>query len=31
VKFLHGALLNQRDTCFLRCDVDQDFFVHGLF
>ena len=31
VKLLHGDLLNECDAGFLRCDVDQDFFVHGLF
>jgi len=31
VKLLHGALLHERDAGFLRCDVDEDFFVHGLF
>ena len=30
VKFLHGALLDERDARFLRRDVDQDFFIHGV-
>lgn len=31
VKLLHRALLNEGNAGFLRCDVDQDFFVHGRF
>jgi hypothetical protein len=30
VKFLDGALLDQRDARFLRRDIDQDFFIHGV-
>jgi hypothetical protein len=30
VKFLDCALLDQRDARFLRRDIDQDFFIHGV-
>jgi hypothetical protein len=29
VQFLHGALHDQGDAGFLRCDVNQDIFVHA--
>ena len=27
---LDGALLDERDARFLRRDIDQDFFIHGV-
>ncbi len=28
VQFLHRALQHQRDTGFLRCEIDEEFFIH---
>jgi hypothetical protein len=30
VQFLHGALIHDGDARFLRGEVDQDLFRHGL-